>query len=133
MLRRAFLQFLGFAAATVPPSPPPPLPPPPAPPPRVPLVEAFVAGFRFHAGLEVAGRIRAGHPLTLVRDPGNRFDPNAIRLLWEGRQIGFVPRTENAAAARLLDHGRVLEALVVAVNHRAAPWERVRFRLELVG
>lgn len=34
--------------------------------------------------------------LELVPDPENEFDPNAIKVLYYGKQIGWVPRKDTA-------------------------------------
>lgn len=47
-----------------------------------------------------------GHPVFLLRDPGNEYDPNAIKIiLRQGYVIGFAPRASAAALAPLLDKG----------------------------
>ena len=51
-------------------------------------------------------RCGAGDALALVREPDNPFDAAAIRLEWNGRKIGYVPRQENGALARELDAAR---------------------------
>jgi hypothetical protein len=46
-------------------------------------------------------RVRAGEPVTLVREPGNRFDTNAIYVTTgDGHKLGYLPRAD---AATLLD------------------------------
>lgn len=129
MLRRGFLQLLSLVTATGAAAKPLPAPAPP----RVPLVEAFIAGFRYHDGLQVAESLKAGDALSLVRDPGNSQDARAIRLLWKDAMLGFLPRRHNDAPSRLLDHGRRLEARIVAINPDGKPWERVKVVVELVG
>lgn len=136
MFRRGFLQCVAlFAPArrivTVP--APAPAPPKPAPPPRVVLLEVFVAGFRFHDGQELEASLAPGDVLELVRDSGNAHDASAIRVLWRGRMLGHLPREVNEAPARLLDHGRRLEASIVALELAAKPWRRVRVAVELVS
>lgn len=132
MLRRRFLKLLSLLPAA--PVAAKALPPPLARAlPRVPLVDAFVAGYQFHDGPDVEGRLRVGDALTLERDGDNPYDPRAIRLLWGGVMIGFVPRRRNDALSKLLDHGRKLEASIVELRPDDRPWQRVRVVVELVS
>lgn len=50
-----------------------------------------ITGRRGREALKVEGRIA-----TLVREPDNPFDPNAIRLEIDGLQVGYVPRTRTS-------------------------------------
>jgi hypothetical protein len=77
-----------------------------------------LAGFRYNDGKLVWDELRTGDSLTLVREHGNRFDPDAIRLEWHGRKIGYVPRQENSALARQLDAGNILEARIIELSKR---------------
>lgn len=93
------------------------------------LQDSPLAGFQYHAGRELWPQLRVGDPLTLVREPDNRFDANAVRVEWRGRKIGYVPRRENADVARLLDRGQALEARIVRLAEVRDPWSRVRFEI----
>lgn len=44
-----------------------------------------------------------GSPLTFEREPENRYDPLAIRVLSDGNFIGFVPKEVNPEISQLLD------------------------------
>ncbi len=69
-----------------------------------------LAGFRYNDGRLLWNEIRVGDTLALVREPDNPFDASAIRLEWNGRKIGYVPRRENNDLARQLDNGTTVEA-----------------------
>lgn len=52
-------------------------------------------------------RLEKDEELTLVREPTNAFDNNAIAVhTADGVHIGYVPRTMNAELAEALDEGR---------------------------
>ena len=93
------------------------------------LLTTFIAGYQYHAGPQVEEDLRLGEPLTLVREPGNPHDPLAVRLDWQGRKLGYLPRNENAEIARLLDAGEALVASIAGIDREAEPWERVRVRV----
>lgn len=37
-----------------------------------------------------------GAHVLLVPEPTNTYDPNAIKIVWEGIHLGYVPKTETA-------------------------------------
>ena len=86
-----------------------------------------LAGFRYHAAAEVWRELRVGDRLELAREPGNPHDANAVRVLWRGHTLGYVPRRENAALAWGLDRGTPLRARISALSEHPNPARRVRF------
>jgi len=77
-----------------------------------------LAGFRHHDGRLVWDEMHAGDVLKLVREPDNPFDAGAVRLEWNGRTIGYVPRIENSDLAQRLDAGTPLEARITGLEKR---------------
>jgi len=88
-----------------------------------------LAGFRYHAAAEVWRELRVGDRLELARDPDNPHDTNAVKVLWRGRILGYVPRRENAALAWGLDRGTPLRARISALAEHPNPARRVRFEV----
>ncbi len=88
-----------------------------------------LAGSQFHALPDVLTQIRVGDALTLQREPDNPHDANAVRVLWQGHMLGYVPRRENKGIARALDRGEPLVARVVALRPDESPWRRLRFEI----
>jgi hypothetical protein len=70
-------------------------------------------------------------PLVLRRDPGNRYDANAIAICDEqGRQIGYVPREHAGTLASLLDRGVSAQAEAIQRSEsRECIGLRVRIRV----
>lgn len=91
-----------------------------------------LAGSQYYALSSVWQEIRPGDKLTLVREPDNRHDAYAIRVEWNGRQLGYVPRSENRALAAAIDRGEAVEARVVRLNRHRNPWQRVEFEVDLL-
>ncbi len=58
-------------------------------------------------------------------------DPLAVRVEWNGHKLGYVPRKENEAVARQLDHGNRLQARIVRLTKHRDPWKRVEFEVFL--
>ena len=74
---------------------------------------------------QIAGYEPAEGSLQLVREPDNRFDVRAVRVEWQGRKLGYIPRLDNAAVSQLLDHGETLEAAIARLENSSNPWDRV--------
>ena len=91
-----------------------------------------LAGSQYYALSSVWGEIRPGDKLLLKREPENRHDANAIRVEWNGHQLGFVPRAENRALAAAMDRGEKVEARVARMKRHRNPWQRVEFEVYLV-
>jgi hypothetical protein len=90
-----------------------------------------LAGFQFHEGERLWPRLRPGQPVKLVREPGNRFDPNAVRVDWRGEKLGYLPRRENAAVSQMMDRGERLTGRIAHLGEGPWPWERVSLDVHL--
>jgi hypothetical protein len=89
------------------------------------LLLAPVAGLEFHDGLSCLGALRCGDPVELVRERGNRFDRNAVRIDWRGSTLGYLPRRTNRDVAARLDAGSELAGRIVRIKSHGASWRRV--------
>ena len=98
---------------------------------KVELQRSPVAGFQYHQGEAIWPLLMVGASLSLVREPGNAYDPRAVRVDWQGQKLGYVPRIDNAAASHLLDAGHVLHAEIVTLRDSDNPWDRVEFAIFL--
>jgi hypothetical protein len=96
---------------------------------RLLVQESPLAGYRYAAASEVWPLLRVGDPLELSREPDNPHDPNAIRVEWRGRKLGYVPRRENAALAWGLERGEPLRARITRLEPHPNPARRVRFEV----
>lgn len=91
-----------------------------------------LAGSQYYAVTELWSQMRTGDRLALVREPDNPHDANAVRVEWNGRKLGYVPRAENRAVARALDDGQRVEARVSKLRKDPDPWRRVEFEVFLI-
>ena len=98
---------------------------------RILLQSSPLAGFQYYEGRSLWEQMRIGDALTLVREPDNSHDPLAVRVEWKGNKLGYVPRRENQAVARQLDHGNPLEARIVRLVKHRDPWKRIEFEVFL--
>lgn len=91
-----------------------------------------LAGFQYHAGPQVWERLRVGAALALVREPANPHDARAVRVEWQGIQLGYLPRAENEAVAAALDRGERVAARIAALVDDRNPWRRLRIEVFVV-
>jgi hypothetical protein len=96
---------------------------------RILVQESPLAGYRYAAAPEVWPLLRVGDRLALSREPDNPHDPNAVRVEWRGRTLGYVPRRENAALAWGLDRGEPLRARITRLEPHPNPARRLRFEV----
>ncbi|MNC84560.1 HIRAN domain protein [compost metagenome] len=88
-----------------------------------------LAGFRHYEGSEAWRHMAVGDRLQLVREGDNPYDANAIRVEWRGLKLGYVPRRDNAAVARQMDRGILLEARVAALRENRNRSVRIEFEI----
>jgi hypothetical protein len=89
------------------------------------ILQLPLAGSQYHALPEIGERLRVGDRLSLCREPEHPHDPRAIRVDWQGRAIGYLPRALNRPLAAAMDAGTRLFARVIALRLAASPWQRV--------
>jgi len=87
----------------------------------------LAAGLRHHDAKAVWAQMKPGDEVTLVREIDNAHDPNAVRVEWNGRVLGYLPRADNASVARQLDRGNPLRARIA----RLAKYRNHRLKLEI--
>ncbi len=95
------------------------------------LQSSPLAGFRYYEGKQLWKEMKVGDPLQLIREPGNPYDANAIRVEWQGHKLGYVPRADNAALARFIDRGSKAEARITHLKKSRNPWQRMEFEVYL--
>ncbi len=91
-----------------------------------------LAGFQYHAGKVLWSALKVGDPVSLVREPDNPHDARAVRIEWQGQQLGYLPRAENEAVAAAMDRGERVEGRIAALVEHKNPWRRVRIDVFVV-
>lgn len=80
-------------------------------------INSAIVGQKFHAGAH--DKLLAtlpGSEVTLVREPENRFDKNAIRCEIDGVMCGYVPKEQAKRLAKDMDAGRSVSAALYEYN-----------------
>ena len=95
------------------------------------LQNSPLAGFRYYEGKRLWSEMKVGDALQLVREPGNSYDFNAVRVEWQGHKLGYVPRADNEALARFMDRGSKAEARITRLKKSRNPWQRMEFEVYL--
>ncbi len=88
-----------------------------------------LAGFRYYDAKALWDEMQVGDALTLVREPANPHDANAVRVEWQGHLLGYVPRRENADVARQIDRGTPLRARISRLQKNRSPSKRIEFEV----
>ena len=88
-----------------------------------------LAGFRYHDAARLWDELRTGDALTLVREPHNVHDYNAVRVEWRTYKLGYIPRSENRAVAYHMDRGGIVEARISKLQAHRNPRQRIEFEV----
>ncbi len=91
-----------------------------------------VAGFQFYDGEKVWPMLQPGSELQLVREPENKYDSQAVKVLWQNRQLGYLPRADNSAVSQMMDRGERVYATINRLQESQNPWERVEVEVFLI-
>ncbi len=93
--------------------------------PKMILQTSPLAGFQHYAGRALFPLMAVGQPLALLREPANPHDARAVRVEWNGVQIGYAPRADNGDLARLMDRGAPVAARILHLQKSRDPWKRI--------
>jgi hypothetical protein len=84
-----------------------------------------LAGFQYYAGEALWREMHEGDRLTLIREPQNTHDANAVRVEWRGQKLGYLPRAANRAVAEAMDAGERVDARIAKLRAHRNPWQRM--------
>lgn len=56
------------------------------------ILQTFLAYKLDNAAEKMGLGIAIGDPLTLLHEPTNQWDGNAVKVFWKGEWIGFIPK-----------------------------------------
>lgn len=99
---------------------------------RVLVQSSPLAGFSYYTGATRWDEMQVGDALTLVREPDNSHDANAVRVEWRGEKLGYLPRRENRAVAAEMDRGGKVAARIARLLQHHNPWRRVQIEVFVV-
>ena len=71
-----------------------------------------IVGVRFYDGAaDLLNDISTDYTITLVREPHNKYDANAIAVHLDGGKVGHIPAPQAKILAPMLDAGRKVLAI----------------------
>jgi hypothetical protein len=93
------------------------------------ILQTFLAYKLDHAAEKMGLGIAIGDPLTLLHEPTNEWDPNAVKVFWQEQWIGYIPKDMAALiAAEVPEVATGLEAVVTGLTTTS---RRDAFRLQI--
>ena len=98
------------------------------------ITDFYIAGMRYWDGAFIVGELKPGENLTLVPEPQNPHDCDAVAIYWEDTKLGYVPCDENDFLAQLLCFGHVdvIECRILKVDPKGEPYKQVRVGLYVI-
>jgi DNA helicase-4 len=76
-----------------------------------------IAGLFYSIGdIPPSSILSVGDELDLIREPDNRHDSFAVKIVLEGRKLGYVPSAHSRTVARLIDNHHSMVAVVSKVG-----------------
>lgn len=97
------------------------------------LKDVYIAGTQYHdiANNKDLARLALGDALVLKREPDNRYDEYAIRVVTpSGDMVGYIPKHQNRTIARIMDQGVEVIASVDKIAPDEAPWRRIWIKVQ---
>lgn len=106
--------------------------------------ECHLAGRQYHDADEVWDELHVGTCLDLQRDLDNRFDKNAVAVIYykvgedtgivDEYLLGYIPRNENETIAQLLDMDwdKIFECRISKINPDANYENQIRLTIRIV-
>lgn len=81
------------------------------------ILRDYVAGVGYSDYQKVLPKLKAGLKLDLTWERKNKFDPNAIRVDFEGTKLGYISKKDNAKIHQYRKGGAKVTCELTAVNH----------------
>lgn len=87
----------------------------------------YIAGVQHHNMHKVLSILKEGLYLQLVPEPTNKYDPNAVRIIFltakKDVMLGYVPKKFSSEVSAAIEIGKNVECIIVTFNKQSKPWE----------
>ncbi len=93
------------------------------------ILQTFLAYLLDDAAQKMGLGIAIGDPLTLIHEPTNEWDPNAVKVFWKGEWIGYIPK--DMAPLIVAEVPEVAQGLDAVVTGLSTTSQRDAFRLQI--
>jgi hypothetical protein len=87
------------------------------------------AGFQYNNGPQLRSLLRVNDRLTLVPEPLNKYNKNAVAIQWEEKKIGYIPDEYCKDIATMLSLGFELRAKIYEFHWGAYSYHKVKINV----
>lgn len=100
-------------------------------------MDCHLAGRKYHEADLVWDQLRVGMPLRLEREADNRYDPEAVQVIFnsngEDFLLGYIPRGDNRSLAPFFDMGHtdLFDCRINRINPEAHPEEQIQLTVRI--
>ncbi len=103
------------------------------------FMSCHLAGRMYHDADEVWDKLEVGTLLRLERDLDNRYDPEAVAVMFDDEEenetyrLGYIPRDDNTEIAALLEMGwtEIFECRICKLNGDAHPEQQIHLTIKI--
>ncbi|GBL05193.1 HIRAN domain-containing protein [Glaciecola sp. KUL10] len=95
------------------------------------ILESYIAGLPYYQSNEVVDELVNEASISLRREASNPHDKNAIEIFYKNTKLGYVPKVNNVASAKLLDDKRELSAFIIDADN-STYYREVKFAVYLL-
>lgn len=75
-----------------------------------------IAGFRHNEGMQIFEKLKEGDEVSLIPEPSNKIDSNAIKIVFENKNIGYINRAQLSAFNRWISNQLIDKAVIERIN-----------------
>ena len=91
-----------------------------------------VAGSQFYDGDSIINDLQVGDLLKLVTELNNPFDKFAVKIKYQEKQVGYVPRSDNRYIARMIEQRMQLDCEILSLQPDEDPWQKIQVAVHLI-
>ena len=103
------------------------------------FMDCHLAGRKYHDADEVWEKLKVGTLLQLQRDLENRYDPEAVAVMYHDNEteedycVGYIPQADNETLAALLEMGwtDTFECRISKIDEKAHPEYQVYLTIKI--
>lgn len=96
------------------------------------FLHCYIAGLQYYEVLEVWKNLEIGQTLELIPEPNNRYDEHAVIVAFDGKKLGYLPRSQNKVVSKILQAGHnIYEARVQSLYSQNPMYERIEICLRV--
>lgn len=95
------------------------------------IADVSVAGLQHYRGNDLAELIKVGDRLELCHQPSNKFDENAVMVMWHNNKLGYIPKGLAKEVSLKLESGQSLEASIIEIKPVRFGRKWIKIRIEV--